>query len=142
MVPNFHSGEYLIIDQLSYQLREPRRGEVVVLKYPFDSSQRFIKRIIGLPGETVEIKNGKVSLFRDGAPIDFDESRYLPSGGVTNGSFYVVLGNDQYFVMGDNRQFSYDSRGWGPLPRHDIVGRALMRVFPLSDMGIITGPSY
>jgi signal peptidase I len=142
MVPNFHTGEYLIVDELSYQLHNPGRGDVVVLKYPLDTSQRFIKRVIGLPGETVEIKDGTVAIAKDGKEIALDEKGYLPNLQGTAGTINVTLGKDQYFVLGDNRPFSYDSRGWGILPRKDIIGRAVFRVFPLAAMGYIAEPKY
>ena len=141
MVPNFHSGDYLIVDEISYRFVNPQRGDVVVLKYPLDMTQRFIKRIIGLPGETVDINHGKVTIAHDGKEVVVDET-YLPKDLVTDGNIHVTLGQDQYFVMGDNRQFSYDSRRWGLLPRGDIIGRALFRIFPVTSMSYIHEPSY
>ena len=132
MVPNFHNGDYLIIDELSYRFREPVRGDVVVLKFPYDPSQRFIKRIVGLPGETIEIKDGKVVIYQQDSQEAFvlDESGYL--GALqTPGSVKVQLKEGEYFVLGDNREFSSDSRSWGPLDKIYIVGRMLWRVFSL-----------
>ncbi len=142
MAPNFQSGDYLIIDEISYFISEPKRGDVVVLKYPLDNSQRFIKRIIGLPGETIEIKDGKISILKDNQNIVLDESKYLPDFKDTEGNLRITLENDEYFVLGDNRQFSYDSRRWGILPRKDIIGKAIFRVFPLSQMTLIPEPNY
>jgi signal peptidase I len=136
MVPNFHSGDYLIVDEISYRFIDPARGDVVVLKYPLDTSQRFIKRVVGLPGETIEVKNGIVSIFKDEEKVMLDEKGYL-SDVVTDGSIHIVLEDGQYFVMGDNRSFSYDSRRWGALPREDIVGRALLRLFPIADFAYL-----
>lgn len=137
MEPNYHTGDYLIVDQLSYRFRSPERGEVVVLKFPLDPSQRFIKRIVGLPGETVEVKDGKVVVYgeeeengRDA--IVLDESIYLPSDLSTPGSVRVDLREQEYFVLGDNRPFSSDSRKWGILEKDLIVGRALWSVFSLN----------
>jgi len=136
MVPNFHSGDYLIIDEISYRFGEPKRGDVVVLKYPPDPAQKFIKRIIGLPGETVTIGNGTVSVTSNGKEVSLDEA-YLPDSLKTAGNVRVTLKEDEYFVMGDNRDFSYDSRSWGILPKYDIVGKAAFRVLPLTNIGPI-----
>ena len=136
MVPNFHNGDYLIVDELSYKFREPVRGEVIVLKFPYDPSQRFIKRIAGLPGETIEIKDGKVVIYNSGAQDAFvlDESWYL--GALqTPGSGKIQLKEGEYFVLGDNREFSSDSRSWGPLNTKYIVGRMLWKVFSLDAIG-------
>jgi len=142
MVPNFHSGDYLIIDEISYRFSEPKRGEVIVFKYPENPSQKFIKRIIGVPGETVEVKDGQVLLYdKDNNPQVLEET-YLPSSNETYGNLKVSLGDDQYFVLGDNRPYSSDSRTWGTLPRENIIGRVLIRVFPLASLGKITLPAY
>ena len=141
MVPNFHSGDYLIVDEISYRFSAPQRGDVVVLKFPLDTTQRFIKRIIGLPGETVQIKNGSVDIINNGKDVKLDES-YLPGGLRTTPDATVTLKANQYFVMGDNREYSYDSRGWGILPSSDIVGKAVVRVLPLPAMSVIARPSY
>ena len=133
MEPNFHNGDYLIIDEISYRFQDPQRGEVVVFRYPNDLSQRYIKRVVGLPGETVEIQNGKIIISKgsldDSQTFTLDENRYLV-GENTEGSSNVKLGGSEYFVLGDNRMFSSDSRIWGSLPRKDIVGRVFLRVFP------------
>lgn len=132
METNYHSGDYLIVDEISYRFSAPERGDVIVLKYPLDTSQRFIKRIIGLPGETVEVKGGKVTIYRtDIAPLVLDETAYLPETLETPGDVRASLDDGEYFVMGDNRPFSSDSRRWGVLPRKDIIGKALWRVFSL-----------
>lgn len=101
MAPTFDDGEYLIIDELSYLFRRPERGEVVVFRYPLDQSKFFIKRVSGLPGETVATNNGPYR-----------------------------LGPDEYFVLGDNREMSLDSRVWGPVSEKLIRGRAFLRLFP------------
>lgn len=136
MEPNYHTGDYLIVDQLSYRFRSPERGEVIVLKFPLDSSQRFIKRIVGLPGETVEVKDGKVVVYgekeengRDA--IVLDESIYLPLSIQTPGDVRIDLKEEEYFVLGDNRSFSSDSRKWGILEEDLIVGRVFLSVFSL-----------
>jgi signal peptidase I len=133
MVPNFHNGDYLIVDELSYRFRSPERGEVIVLKFPYDPSQRFIKRIVGLPGETIEIKDGKVVVYHLDSQEVFvlDESTYVGSL-QTPGSVKVQLKEGEYFVLGDNREFSSDSRSWGPLQAKYVVGRMLWKVFSLN----------
>ena len=141
MVPNFHSGDYLIVDELSYRFSSPARGDVVVFKYPLDVTQRFIKRVIGLPGETLDITDGKITVSKDGKNIVLDEKKYLP-GFFTDGSVHLTLAKDDYFVMGDNRPYSYDSRRWGILPKNDIIGRAVFRLFPVSHVSLILDPAY
>jgi signal peptidase I len=142
MVPNFQSGNYLIVDEISYRFANPSRGDVVVLKYPLDTTQKFIKRIIGLPGETVKIRDGKIDIIKDGKDMLLDEATYLPLLKSTDGDITITLQSGTYFVLGDNRQFSYDSRRWGVLPKEDIIGRAIFRVFPLSEITHISAPSY
>ena len=108
MYPSFNDGEYLIIDELSYLLRTPARGEVVVFRYPKDQSKFFIKRVINLPGETVLIQN---------------KTYQLKPG--------------EYFVLGDNRNMSLDSRAWGPVPERLMKGRVLLRLFPLNRLSLL-----
>lgn len=138
MHPTFEGGDYLIVDQLSYRLREPERGDVVVFRYPNDESVFYIKRLVGLPGETVHIKQGVTSITKtDGTVITLDES-YV----VAEDATYTLdrsLGADQYFVMGDNRPKSSDSRTWGPLPERDIMGRAYIRLLPFEEIGVLPG---
>lgn len=144
MVPNFHDRDYLIVDRLSYRLHEPQRGDVIVLRFPKDTSQYFIKRIIGLPGETVTCEQGKVEIQAPGSdqPVVLAED-YIPSRIPTqNCKPKQVLGSNEYFVLGDNRVASSDSRVWGVLPKDDIVGRVWLRVFPFSDFGFTVTPSY
>ena len=140
MEPNFHNGDYLIVDEISYRFQTPQRGDVIVFKFPYDTTQRYIKRIIGLPGETVEVKDGKIVIYKDGAFL-LEES-YIPSLVQTQGTNKVELKDSEYFVLGDNRQFSSDSRRWGPLPKENIIGKALLRVLPLSAMATIAAPNY
>jgi signal peptidase I len=143
MVPNFEDGDYLIIDELSYRLRAPERGEIIVFKYPHDITQRYIKRIIGLPGETIEIKGGEIIVSKDGSsPKILDESDYLNSSVQTLGNVKVILGQDEYFVLGDNRPVSSDSRRWGVVPKSDIIGRVYFRAWPFTDFLKIETPAY
>jgi len=137
MEPNFHDGNYLIIDELSYRVREPKRGEVIVFHYPRDPKQFFIKRIVGLPNERVEIKNQEVKIYNQENPNGqkLDE-KYLNGEIITKGSLTEQLGPDEYFVLGDNRQASSDSRIWGSLPTENIVGRTLIRAWPVNEAKI------
>ena len=106
MVPTFQNGDYLIVDEISYRFKEPQKGDVVIFKYPNDTSKFFIKRIEGMPGETV--------------------------GNTT-------LTGDQFYVLGDNRGASSDSRIWGPVPRQNIIGRPLVRLLPVRDLDLFPG---
>lgn len=138
MEPNFFDREYLVVDEISYLLREPQRGEAIVFRYPKDPRQFFIKRIIGLPGERVEIKSGKIKIFNSVYPagLILQESYLLP-GLVTHPEVVSTLGLKEYFVLGDNRNFSSDSRFWGSLDRKFFIGRAVFRAWPLNQFGTI-----
>jgi len=142
MEPNFENGDYLIIDEITYRFKSPQRGEVIVFKYPDDLSQRYIKRIIGLPGETVEINEGKIIIFSQNGQRVLEESDYLPSYIYTSGNMRVVLGENEYFVLGDNRAVSSDSRRWGFLPGDDIIGRVFLRAWPFTVSAKIEIPAY
>lgn len=140
MVPTFQSGNYLIVDELTYHFSQPKRGDVIVFKYPGDPTGKtfYIKRIIGLPGETVHISHGAVTVTKaDATQITLDES-YIVNEDATY-SADTTLGSDQYFVMGDNRPRSSDSRIWGPVPRNDIMGRAYVRLLPPNEFGVLPG---
>jgi signal peptidase I len=136
MEPNYHSADYLIIDEISYRLNAPHRGDVIVFKYPKNPSVKYIKRIIGLPGETVEIKNARI-LITDitGKTRELDESVYLPMSVIDSWNKNIdmkplTLGSTEFFVLGDNRNYSSDSRIWGPVPFQNIVGKTLFRASP------------
>ena len=137
MEPNFHDGNYLIVDEISYRFRKPERGEVIVFKYPKDPKQYFIKRIVGLPGEKIEIKDQKVSIWNSENPngLLLDE-KYLTKEELTKGSTVLQLKPTEYFVMGDNRLFSSDSRYWGALPSDLIIGKAWVRAWPIEQAKI------
>lgn len=146
MQPNFHDRDYLIVDRLSYRTSPPQRGDVIVLKYPKDESEFFIKRIIGLPGDTIEFQNNRVVIVNQQYPngLVLNEP-YIPAGVPTlplGPSTIGPLPQGEYFVLGDNRTGSSDSRFWGLLPADDIVGRVWMRVFPVSQFGLIPRQSY
>ena len=129
MDPTFKTGHYLIVDELSYRFKTPERGSVIVFKYPKDPSKQFIKRIIGLPGETVVIKDGAVTIVNaentDGFILDEPYVKLAKPDTAT-----YTLSEEEYFVMGDNRLRSSDSRIWGPVPKDHIVGRPILRVMP------------
>jgi signal peptidase I len=141
MDPNFANGDYLIIDEISYRLRAPERGEVIVFKYPFDTTQRFIKRVIGLPGETVEIKDGKITIYNGYSSFVLNESEYN-IGNFDGGNVTITLKGNEYFVMGDNRDFSFDSRRFGPVSKDDIIGRVAVRAWPFDSLTAFMAPSY
>lgn len=141
MEPNFHQGDYLIVDEITYRFKEPQRGDVIVFNYPQDTSQRFIKRIIGLPGETVTMDGGKITISKGIEKRILDESAYLPKQNSLD-SISLSLGADEYFVLGDNRFASFDSRKWGSLPRDYIVGRVILRTWLPAAMAYIATPSY
>lgn len=132
MIPNIEDKEYLIVDELSFRLREPQRGEVIVFRAPPEPSKFYIKRVIGLPGETVKIEEGTVTIINSEHPDGF----VLDEPYIEHQQFNITqttkVPEGQYFVMGDNRAGSYDSRGWGPLEEENIRGRALLRLLPLS----------
>lgn len=132
MEPNFFDHEYLIIDELSYRLDDPRRGDVVVFHYPNDPKQFFIKRVIGLPSETVEISDGKVRIYNEAHPngILLDETAYLDQD-FTAATQTITLKAGQYYLLGDNRSSSLDSRFFGPVDRSHIVGRVWVRGYPI-----------
>lgn len=141
MEPNFENWDYLIVDRLTYDFEAPQRGDVIVLDLPTDRSRALIKRVIGLPGDTVVLSgtNPSITIINAAYPNGFtvpepyiDPHNY---GGITDTRY--TLGTDQYFVMGDNRKVSSDSRIWGILPRADIVGRVLLRLYPLNELGIL-----
>jgi signal peptidase I len=143
MVPTFSNGDYVLTDELTFRIRPPERGEVVVFHDVSDYSTFLIKRVIGLPGETVIIKNNTVTIENKQNPNGFvlNES-YLPSGTVTSGDQSWTLSSSSYFMMGDNRAVSYDSRSWGPLPANDIVGLVRFRLWPFNAIQIFSAPQY
>jgi len=132
MEPNFNDGQYLVINEIGYRFNNPERGDVIVFKYPLDPSQYYIKRIVGLPGETIKIKDSYLSVYNPEFPEGkiLDESYYLPEGRITRGDIVIELDNDEYYVLGDNRSASSDSRQWGPLKKDNIIGRVWLRAWP------------
>ncbi len=145
MEPSFHGGDYLIIDEITYRFREPERGEIIVFKYPLDTSQRFIKRIIGLPGEKVDVDKGRIVITSPlGEKKFLDETLYIsiPLSEMQLENASLTLGQNQYFMMGDNRTHSFDSRQWGFLNRKDIIGRVVFRAWPPLNVNFFTAPAY
>jgi signal peptidase I len=140
MYPTFNNADYLIIDELSYHFKQPERGQVIVFKYPNDPSRFFIKRIIGLPGETIMFKDRSVFIKNTDHPdgIKLDEP-YLTQITIPGEQLEVPVTSDHYFVMGDNRGFSSDSRAWGLLPRENITGTAKLRLLPVSNVSYNPG---
>ncbi len=145
MEPNFYNHDYLIINEIGYRFDNPQRGDIVIFKYPKDPSQYFIKRIIGLPGERVVVSasKNKVTIFNKDFPqgVDLKED-YLSPDEVNIRNADVVLGDDEYFVMGDNRNQSMDSTVFGPVKKDLIIGKVWIRGFPFKRAGIIEKYHY
>ena len=139
MIPSFQSGNYLIIDEISYRFEEPKRGEVVVFRLPQQPSKFLIKRIAGLPGETILMDGKDVHIKNEEYPEGFVWKQGALNSGGGSDNFEVTLGPEEYFVLGDNRGESADSRLWGKLNREFIVGRPFLRLFPVSEFGTFPG---
>lgn len=141
MLPAFQDLNYLIIDRVTYNLEDPQRGDIVVFDLPQNTSRALIKRVIGVPGDTVLIQGNTVTIVNDANPEGFQlDEPYVSEenfGGAASAS--TTLGPDQYFVLGDNRKVSADSRIWGTLPREDIVGRVFVRLFPFTEISFFPG---
>lgn len=133
MESTFNDGDYVLIDEITYRFRNPQRGEVIIFRSPQGSSQFFIKRVIGLPGEQIQVKDNKVTIFNKQNPkgLVLDESVYLDPDTLTQGSLIVNVEENEYFVLGDNRLHSSDSRLWGVVKKNSITGRVLFRAWPL-----------
>ena len=144
MSPNFENGDYLLIDELTYRFRSPERGEAIVFRYPKDESTYFIKRIIGLPGDRVVLKDNTITIFNSEYPdgLVLGEEDYLSPSLVTNGSDDVTLGSEEYLTFGDNRSASFDSRSWGVLPGRDIIGLVRLRLWPVMEFRAFAAPQY
>ncbi|MDH5442097.1 MAG: signal peptidase I [Candidatus Nomurabacteria bacterium] len=145
MVPTFQDKDYLIVDEISYVFNDPDRGDVIVFEFPgterkLGHGRLLIKRVIGLPSETVTLKNNVVTITNNDHPQGFvlDEP-YLDNSVITSGAITTILGDDEYFVMGDNRPHSSDSRSWGSLHQRAIVGRAMLRMYPFQNFSFLPG---
>ncbi len=143
MEPNFSDSDYLIVDEITYRFRAPERGDVIIFRYPQNLSEKFIKRVIGLPGEIISLEGNQIFVVdRLGQKKVLDESEYLNNQTLFNQTDFL-LSEDEFFVLGDNRQNSFDSRSWGVLPKKNIIGRALFRVFPpATAAAYFTAPEY
>lgn len=143
MEPNFHNGEFILTNKILYKFRPPERGDVVIFKSPPNKEIDYIKRIIGLPGDTVSVKDNAV--FVNGQKVD--EPYLAPNTPIFGGSYLaegqsVVVPPDSYFMLGDNRDHSSDSREFGPINQADFIGTAIFRYWPFSQMGTIIKPTY
>ncbi|HWC57999.1 MAG TPA: signal peptidase I [Candidatus Paceibacterota bacterium] len=136
MDPSIKDHQYLIVDEISYRFHEPQRGDVIVFKAPPEPTKYYIKRIIGLPGDTVSIHGTTVTITDAAHPEGFTLKENFITHPQDN-DMTVKVPADSYFVMGDNRAGSYDSRSWGMLPKANIRGRALLRLFPLSTISYL-----
>jgi signal peptidase I len=143
MQPNFPDGEYLLTDKVTYRFESPQRGDVIVFVAPVNEEDDYIKRIIGLPGESVSISNGQV--FINGRQLNetyLDPLVYSSGGQFLPNDTPVTVPADEYFVMGDNRPYSSDSRSWGFVPKKNITGKAWFIYWPLSRSGTVANISY
>jgi signal peptidase I len=131
MEPSLHDGELVVVNRLAYRWGAPERGDIVVFRYPLSPDRRFIKRVIGLPGEAVSIHDGRV--FINGAPLD---EPYIAAPPRYQSDW--TIGPGELFVLGDNRNNSSDSQTWGPLPLEDVLGKAIVVYWPPVDAGLIT----
>jgi signal peptidase I len=131
MEPTMHTGQYLLVNKVAYLVGEPQRGDIIVFRFPNDTSRDFIKRVVGLPGETVEVKNGVVLI--NGAQLDEPYIRDHPA--------YTypaqVVPPEQYFVLGDNRNNSHDSHSWGFMGRRFLIGKAWFTYWPWWQVGLV-----
>lgn len=145
MDDTFANGQYLIVDELTYQFNNPERGDVVIFRYPLDTKKYFIKRVVGLPGETIEIKNETITICKPDCQTDKDkftlDEPYVKINKLSppRPNSTVTLKSDEYFVLGDNRSVSSDSRIWGPVKRDLITGRPFLRLFPFNKMDLFPG---
>ena len=142
MEPTFSDGNYLLVDELTYRFREPERGDVIVFRFPRNPSTFFIKRIIGLPGEQVVAENGTLKIVKNGKVFVLDEKYLSEEARKSRDNFSMTLKDDQYFILGDNRFHSFDSRMWGTISRRDIIGLARLRVFPFQKFAFFEAPFF
>jgi signal peptidase I len=133
MEPSLHEGQFVVVNRLAYRWNETARGDIVVFRFPLDPSRRFIKRVIGLPGNTVTISGGNVYI--DGEMLD---EPYVAAAPRYDGEW--IIGPNEVFVLGDNRNNSSDSQNWGPLPIDEVIGKALLIYWPPSEVGLL--PHY
>lgn len=139
MDPTFSTSQFLIVDRLSYRFEKPERGDVIVFQYPSNPKIFYIKRIIGLPGETLTIKDGVITVSAKSLPDITLTEPYIASNHASHDNMQTTLGDNQYFVMGDNRSNSSDSRVWGALDAKFIIGRPLVRLLPPTSLSVFPG---
>lgn len=139
MEPSLINGEWLLVDKLSYHFSSPDRGDIIIFNPPCESDQPYIKRIIGLPGEHIEIRDGSIYVSNDGGDFQYIESTDLPSISPSYECSWEVP-EDSYFVLGDNRPISRDSRTFGTVPENNIIGKVLVHYCSVSDWGL--SPAY
>lgn len=138
MFPRFETNDFLVVDKITYRIHPPARGDIIVFKYPYDLQTNYVKRVIGLPGEKVKIQDGKVTIINTAHPEGFTlEEPYVSDGNTTtlsatSASNEFSVPQNKYFVLGDNRRASSDSREWGFLPKEDIIGRVFVQAYPFS----------
>ena len=148
MKPNFTDGEYILTDKISYRFSKPQRGDVIIFQSPTDPDVDFIKRIIGLPEEKVKITDGKIIIYNGEHKDGFTLNEPYETKGPTSGgkevpqNTEVSIGQNQYFVLGDNRVESFDSRSWGMLDKGKITGKAWLRYWPLNKLGFVQHSKY
>jgi signal peptidase I len=145
MEPNFYDKEYLIIDEITYRFNEPKRGDIIVFRYPRDPQEFFIKRVVGLPGEEIQIKDGNILIFNKENPNGLVvKEDYLSDGVKTYGlsDEKITLSANEYYVFGDNRNASKDSRSFGPVNKSFITVRVLFRGWPFDRVKVFETPSY
>lgn len=143
MEPNFHNGEFILTNKILYKFTNPLRGDVVIFKSPRNKDIDYIKRIIGLPGDTVELKNNALYV----NDVRVPEPYLAPDVFIFGGSYLkegdpIIVPPGKYFVVGDNRPHSSDSREFGPIAKEDFIGVAFMRYWPFTKVGVISRPSY
>ena len=141
MEPTYSQGDYLLVDEISYRFSEPDRGDVIIFRAPTGESQFFIKRVIGLPGETVRVAGGEVLIINDAFTDGFVLGEEYIGNSIT-GNLETTLNENEYFMLGDNRGASFDSRAWGPLEHDLIIGKVFLRAWPFGDFGLIDTPQY
>jgi signal peptidase I len=144
MFPTFHDKEYILVDKWTYRTSKPQRGEVVVFRAPTNPNDFFIKRIVGLPGERVVVESDSIRIYNAEFPNGFtlDEATYLPDSYFTAGMIDRTLEAEEYFLFGDNREHSSDSRAFGPVTKDAFAGAAWLRLWPLDRIGFIEDTVY
>ena len=145
MEPNFYDHEYLIVDEISYRFNDPKRGEIIVFRYPKNPQEFFIKRIIAFPGERVQVKDGGVIIYNSENPDGMSLKEDYLEDNIKTYSLsedIISLGSSEYFVLGDNRNASKDSRSFGPVDRSFVIGKVLLRGWPFDRLDTFPAPSY